>query len=146
MLQRWPLLLAALWSGGLSALSFVAVPLAFAHFGNPALAGPYAARLFQIQSWSSLVVALLLLVWVRARAGFPDWKASYRALLPWLLVAACAALLQEWGVAPRIQDAQGAGADRATWHHRAGVLLVLLQCLCAWRALGLLAFSTARLR
>lgn len=142
MLQRLPLLLAALWWGGLSALSFVAVPLAFAHFDNPALAGPYAAKLFQIQSWASLIVALLLLLWVRARAGFPDWKASYRALLPWLLVAACVALSQEWVVAPRIQEA---GAASTTWH-RAGVGLVLLQWLCAWRTLGLLAFSTARLR
>ena len=42
-LDRWPLLLSALWWGGLSALSFVAVPMAFAVIGNPAIAGPFAA-------------------------------------------------------------------------------------------------------
>ena len=49
-LDRWPALLATLWWGGMTALAMVAVPLAFAHFGNPAVAGPYAARLFQVMA------------------------------------------------------------------------------------------------
>ena len=91
MRRQWPLLLAALWWGGLSALSFVAVPLAFAHFGNPALAGPYAARLFQIQSWASLFAALGLLLWARAqtaRLPVPSGADLLVSLLPWLLPAA----------------------------------------------------------
>jgi hypothetical protein len=56
--ERWPLLLAALWWGGLSGLSFVAVPMAFAFFGNPAVAGPFAAKLFQVQAWFSVFAAL----------------------------------------------------------------------------------------
>lgn len=142
MCRQWPLLLAALWWGGLSALSFVAVPLAFAHFGNPALAGPYAARLFQIQSWASLLAALGLLLWARAQTGrfspVSSGASLLASLLPWLLVAALAALVQEFGVAQRILSARSSGSDLRLWHG-AGTALVLLQWLCALRVLIRLA-------
>ena len=144
MRRQWPLLLAALWWGGLSALSFVAVPLAFAHFGNPALAGPYAARLFQIQSWASLCAALGLLLWARgqtARSAVPSDDAGtglLASLLPWLLLAALAALVQEFGVAQRIVTARSSGGDLRLWHG-AGTILVLLQWVCALRVLTRLA-------
>jgi Domain of unknown function (DUF4149) len=124
--DRLPLLLAALWWGGLTALSFVAVPLAFAHFGSPALAGPYAARLFQLQSWTGLLISLLLMLWLRAR----QQRDLLQALLPWLLLAALAALLQEFGVAQRILTARAAGDSVVLWH-RIGTMLVLLQWACA---------------
>jgi hypothetical protein len=126
--HRLPRLLAALWWGGLTALSFVAVPLAFAHFGSPALAGSYAARLFQLQCWASLILSLLLMLVLRARED----KALLQDLLPWLLLAALAALLQEFGIAPRILGARAAGESVALWH-RLGTILVLLQWLCALR-------------
>ncbi len=126
--ERAPLLLAALWWGGMSALSFVAVPLLFAHFGNPALAGPVAAKLFQIQSWASVGAALLLLLSTRAR----DDKPLLRRLLPWLLLAVLAALVQEFGVAQRIVAARSSGASVASWH-RLGTVLVLLQWFAALR-------------
>ena len=141
MRRQWPLLLVALWWGGLSALSFVAVPLAFAHFGSPALAGPYAARLFQIQSWASLFAAPGLLLWVRvqtARSPMPAAAALLASLLPWLLLAALAALVQEFGVAQRILSARGSGGDLRLWHG-AGTVLVLLQWGCALRVLTRLA-------
>ena len=145
MHRQWPLLLAALWWGGLSALSFVAVPLAFAHFGNPALAGPYAAQLFQIQSWASLCVALGLLLWAREQTAGSPVPAAVRsgtgllaALLPWLLLAALAALVQEFGVAQRIVSARSSGGDLRLWHG-AGTALVLLQWGCALRVLTRLA-------
>lgn len=124
--DRLPLLLAALWWGGLTALSFVAVPLAFAHFGSPALAGPYAARLFQLQSWTGLLISLLLMLWLRARQD----RHLLQGLLPWLLLAALAALLQEFGVAQRILTARAAGDSVVLWH-RIGTALVLLQWACA---------------
>jgi hypothetical protein len=141
MHRQWPLLLAALWWGGLSALSFVAVPLAFAHFGNPVLAGPYAARLFQIQSWASLCVALGLLLWARvqtARSPVSSGTDLLASLLPWLLLAALAALVQEFGVAQRILAARSSGGDLRLWHG-AGTVLVLLQWACALRVLIRLA-------
>ncbi len=127
---RWPLLLAALWWGGLTALSFLAVPLAFAHFGNPALAGPYAARLFEAQCWFSLVAALVLLLWGRARRSQPGHVAISSSLLPWLLLAALAALLQQFGVGEQILTARARGADVRLWH-ALGTVLVLLQWLGA---------------
>ncbi len=135
MRRQWPLLLAALWWGSLSALSFVAVPLAFAHFGHPALAGPYAAKLFQFQSWASLIVALCLLLWARAQA---ERTQTAGTLLASLLLAALAALVQEFGVAQRILSARSSGGDLRLWHG-AGTLLVLLQWTCALRVLLRLA-------
>lgn len=123
----------------MSALSLVAVPLAFAHFGNPALAGPYAAKLFQLQSWSSLLVALSLLLWVRTQARQAQSTANLpETLLPWLLLAALAALLQEFGVAQRILSARSLGGDLRLWHGL-GTCLVLLQWACALRVLTRLA-------
>ncbi len=137
-LQRWPLALAALWWGGMSGLSFVAVPMAFAFFGNPAVAGPFAAKLFQVQAWLSLVVALLLLVWGRLqRAQGGDVTARW-VLLPWLLMAALAALVQEHGVAERILTARNTGGNLRLWHG-VGTGLILLQWLSALRVLGWLA-------
>jgi Domain of unknown function (DUF4149) len=131
---RLPLLLAGLWWGGLTALSLVAVPLAFLHFGSPAVAGPYAARLFQIQCWASLLVSMLLVLWLKSRQD----KALLQALLPWLLLAALASLLQEFGVAQRILSARAAGGDLRLWHSL-GTLLVLLQWLAALRTNWVLA-------
>jgi len=49
-MPRLGLFLAALWWGGITALSFVAVPALFAKLGDPAVAGPVAAQLFSYQS------------------------------------------------------------------------------------------------
>ena len=64
LLARLPVLVAALWWGGISALSFVAVPTLFASLGSPALAGPVAARLFSLQCWAGLLLGLVLLLYV----------------------------------------------------------------------------------
>jgi hypothetical protein len=125
---RWPLLVASLWWGGMTALSFVAVPVLFAQLGSPALAGPVAARLFQLQGWASVVLALVLLLWCRFRAA----SALLQTLLPWLLLAALAGLVQEFGVAQRILHARATGDSVALWH-RIGTGLVLVQWLCALR-------------
>jgi hypothetical protein len=134
LFDRWPLLLAALWWGGLSALSFVAVPMAFGVIGNPALAGPYAAKLFQVQAWACLVVALVLVMWGRLQRLKSAEVTARWVLLPWLLLAALAALVQEHGVAERILTARTTGGNLQLWH-AVGSVLVLLQWLCALRVL-----------
>lgn len=136
---RWPLLAASLWWGGMTALSFVAVPLLFAQLGSPAVAGPVAASLFQLQSWASVVLALGVLLWCRSRAAPALWQ----ALLPWLLLAALAGLVQEFGVAQRILHARAAGNSVALWH-RIGTGLVLVQWLCALRVWWRLAADPHR--
>lgn len=132
--QRWPVLLAALWWGAVSAWSFVAVPLLFTHFDNPAVAGGMAARLFQVQSYLSVGAALLLLWWGRAQRGRGTAGDASWALLPWLLLGALAGLVQEFGVAERIVTARQSGANLALWHS-VGSALVVLQWLCALRSL-----------
>lgn len=132
---RWPLLAASLWWGGMTVLSFVAVPVLFAQLGSPAVARLVAAKLFQLQSWASVVLALGLLLWCRFKAVPALWQ----TLLPWLLLAALAGLVQEFGVAQRILHARAAGDSVALWH-RIGTGLVLVQWLCAlrvwWRLSG----------
>ncbi|MCS6811822.1 MAG: DUF4149 domain-containing protein [Tepidimonas sp.] len=139
--QRWPLLVAALWWGAVTAWSFVAVPLLFAHFNNPAVAGGMAARLFQVQSWVSVAAALALLLWGRAQRGRQQAGDASWALLPWLLLGALAGLVQEFGVAQRILTARQTGADLRLWH-TLGTLLVALQWVCAARSLWWLAGRT----
>jgi hypothetical protein len=139
--DRWPLLLAALWWGGLSALSFVAVPMAFAVLDQPAIAGPYAARLFQVQAWATLVIAMGLLMWGRLQRLQSAAVTARWVLLPWLLLAALAALLQEHGVAERILTARQSGGNLRLWHG-VGTALVLLQWCCALRVLWWLAART----
>ena len=140
-IQRWPVLVAALWWGAVTAWSFVAVPLLFAHFNNPAVAGGLAARLFQVQAYLSVTAALLLLLWGRAQRGRGEAGDASWALLPWLLLGALAALVQEFGVAQRILTARQTGANLALWHGL-GSALVLLQWACALRSLWW--FSTRR--
>ena len=60
--QRLSVLVAALWWGGTATLAFVAVPTLFAHFGNPAVAGPAAAKLFTVVAWLVVVCGLALLL------------------------------------------------------------------------------------
>lgn len=141
--DRLPLLAAALWWGGATALSMVAVPMAFAVMDNPAVAGPYAARLFQVQAWASLTISIGLVVWGRLQRLNSDEITARWVLLPWLLMAAIAALLQEHGVAERILTARNTGASLRVWH-TAGSALVLVQWICALRVLWWFAQRTDR--
>jgi F0F1-type ATP synthase assembly protein I len=140
-MQRWPLLLAALWWGGMTALSFAAVPMVFAFFGNPAVAGPFAAKLFQLQSWCSVVASIALLMWGRFQRFHGVEVTARWVLLPWLLAAAIAALLQEQAVAERILTARATGSDLRLWHS-VGSALIVLQWLCALRVLWWFARRT----
>ena len=119
-----PLYAAALWWGSLSALGAWVVPLLFHHLGSPAMAGSMAARLFEFQTHVSAVCAVVLLGSVRANGSFVQ--------LGWILGGLLLALVQQWGVAPRIE----ARENLALWHSL-GSALLLLQWVCAgvtlWR-------------
>ena len=148
-LQRFPLLIAALWWGGLSGISFVAVPLLFTTLG-PAVAGPVAARLFSLQCWIGLVLGLALLLMLRrqrdqagAMPADAEGAAHSLALMHTTLThmgivifAMLLALLQEFGVAQNILTARASGGNLRLWH-ALGSLMVLGQWLCAgslvWR-------------
>ena len=150
-MQRLAVFLAALWWGGISALSFVAVPTLFAQLGAP-VAGPVAARLFSLQSWSGLLIGLALLVVLRrARAGAqfpvagevvdPERLAAMQRVLGTMglvLAAMLLAMVQEFGVAQKIVTARATGGNLRLWHS-VGSVMVLGQWLCAGALLWRLA-------
>lgn len=137
LLQRLPVLIAALWWGGITALSFVAVPMLFTQLGNPALAGGVAARLFAFQSHAGLLLGLALLVILRRgteEGGRPDGPTI--TTLGFVLFAMLLALLQQYGVAHNIVTARASGGNLRLWHGL-GTAMVFGQWVCAavvlWR-------------
>jgi uncharacterized membrane protein YidH (DUF202 family) len=148
-MQRLSLFLAALWWGGITALSFLAVPLLFARLG-PSVAGPVAAQIFSLQSWASVFIGLaMLLLLRRQRSGGEvdrgedlegrriSLDASVLGSMGFVLLAMLLALLQEFGVAQKIVSARATGGDLRFWH-ALGSVLVVGQWLCAgalvWRS------------
>ena len=131
---RLPVLAAALWCGSLTAVGFLVVPLLFRNAATPALAGSLAAKLFTAQAWVGLACGAVVLLAARDEEGTPrmDWA---RGALAYALLGMLAALLQEFGVAPRIV----ARENLALWHS-AGTALYAAQWLCAlvvlWRTTG----------
>ncbi len=136
--QRQALLLAALWWGGITALSFLAVPTLFATLGNPAVAGPVAAKLFSLQCQAGLVIGVVLLALVRQGGPAPS---SY-ALIGLICAAMGMALLQEFAVAQKIVTARASGGDLKFWHG-VGSALVLGQWLCSGALLWRLSRTAA---
>lgn len=144
-LHRLTVLVAALWWGGITGLSFVAVPTLFASLGNPGVAGPVAARLFSLQCWAGIALGVLLILVLRRqrsvlpRDASPQATAALRGMLVSMVLVALAtllAMLQEFGVAQKIVTARASGGNLRLWHSL-GSTMVLGQWLCAgallWR-------------
>ena len=136
-LQRLAVFVAALWWGGITALSFLAVPLLFATLGSPAVAGPVAAKIFLLQCWAVLALGMALLLILRR------WRGEGTGIAPAalstigiVLLAMLLALVQEFGVAQNIVTARASGGRLRLWHG-VGTVMVLGQWLCAgavlWR-------------
>ncbi|HYE39876.1 MAG TPA: DUF4149 domain-containing protein [Ramlibacter sp.] len=131
---RLPVLAAALWWGSLSAIGFMAVPLLFQNAATPAIAGGLAAKLFTGQAWLGVACGGLLLMGARTEDGTArmDWA---HGAIAYVLLGMLAAILQEFGVAPRIVARQ----DLRFWHS-AGTVLYAAQWLCAlvvlWKVTG----------
>ncbi|MBK0393604.1 DUF4149 domain-containing protein [Ramlibacter algicola] len=130
--HRVPVLAAALWWGGLTAIGALAVPLLFATLPSPALAGQAAARLFSAQAWVGLACGLVLLVASRDSTSRMEWAGG---ALAFVLAGMLLALLGEFAVAPRIV----ARENLRLWH-TVGTALYALQWACAlvvlWRVAG----------
>lgn len=135
LLRRLPLMLAALWWGGISALSFLAVPLLFAQLGSPAVAGPVAAKVFSLQCWAGIVIGGLMLVLLKRGQPTPEAFTTLGLVCLALLLA----LLQEFGVAQKIVTARASGGDLRLWHS-VGSLMVLGQ----WLATGAVLWRLSR--
>ena len=137
LLHRVSIFIAALWWGGITALSFLSVPTLFAQMGNPAVAGPIAAKLFSLQCYAGLLLGLALLVMLRRgneQGGPPDGASM--TTLGIVVLGMLLALLQEFGVAQSIVTARASGGNLRLWHG-VGTAMVLGQWLCAgavlWR-------------
>lgn len=135
-LQRLAVFVAALWWGGLSALSFLAVPLLFATLGSPAVAGPVAAKIFSMQCWAGLVLGMALLLILRRWREGAHMSPAALTTVGFVLFAMLLALVQEFGVAQNIVTARATGGNLRLWHG-VGTVMVLGQWLCAgavlWR-------------
>ncbi|MCW5671352.1 MAG: DUF4149 domain-containing protein [Hydrogenophaga sp.] len=136
-MHRVAIFVAALWWGGITALSFLAVPTLFAQMGSPAMAGPVAAKLFSLQCYAGLLLGLALLVMLRRgneQGGPPDGASM--TTLGIVVLGMLLALLQEFGVAQNIVTARASGGNLRLWHG-VGTAMVLGQWLCAgavlWR-------------
>ena len=133
-IDRLGLLAAALWWGSLTAVGAWVVPMLFTHLPTAAQAGSLAAKLFSAQAWVAMGCGLVLLMVSRPRGGTPrlDWA---QGALGWLLAGLVAALLLEFGVAPRIV----ARENLKLWH-AVGSGMYLLQWACAavvlWKLAG----------
>ena len=147
MKHRVALLLAALWWGGMTALSMLVVPMLFAHLGNPVVAGGIAAKLFSIQTQAVLVLGLGLLVLLKRTEAWqqeqvpssPEALAQQQSsmlTMGLVVLAMIAAIVQEFGVAHKIVSARASGGNLRLWHG-VGTGLVLLKWLCGlfvfWR-------------
>lgn len=146
-MQRLALALSALWWGGLSALSFLAVPVLFAQLGAP-VAGPLAAKLFSLQSWATILIGLALLMLFKSQrsraltdSGQPLSVPDAAALgsMGFVLLAMLLAMVQEFGVAQKIVTARASGANLRLWH-ALGSLMVLGQWTCS----GVLLWRTTK--
>ena len=133
MLQRFTVMLAALWWGGVTALAFVAVPMLFAQLGSPAVAGPVAASLFAVVSKLSVVAGLGVAWFFMKKMLLPLARISLFALV-FSVLAVVAAVVQDTWVAHQIVTARAAGGNLKLWHGL-GSGLVLLQWLAATCAL-----------
>ncbi|MGQ3114056.1 MAG: DUF4149 domain-containing protein [Hydrogenophaga sp.] len=143
-LHRVSIFIAALWWGGITALSFLAVPTLFAQLGNPAVAGPVAAKLFSLQCYAGLLLGLALLVMLRRgnEQGGPPNGATMTTL-GIVVLGMLLALLQEFGVAQNIVTARASGGNLRLWHG-VGTAMVLGQWLCAGAVLWRLSTAPAR--
>ena len=125
MLTRLPTLLAALWWGSLTTIGLLVVPLLFAHLPTPALAGGMAARLFAAQTWVTVTCCVLLLLISRPKGEVAQYSWAQAAMV-FVVAGLLLALLQQYGVAPRIV----ARENLRLWHS-VGTLMYVLQWLCA---------------
>ena len=125
MIHIWPVWVAALWWGSLTTLGFAVVPLLFVTLPTPALAGATAARLFEFQTWVSVLLGLLLLIASRA-SRWPLISARTQAATGFIIGGMLLALLVEFAVAPRIV----AREDLRLWH-AVGSVMYVLQWFCA---------------
>ena len=131
----------ALLFGGMTALSFVAVPMLFAFLNNPALAGGLAAKYFALQHM--FAVGLAVLVWLLLRKQLAE---GVQRAWGGLALAAATSL---WLVSPLIASARATGGNLPLWHGIGSGLMLLqwgIATYLMWHLLGQAPVSEASAR
>ena len=122
-MSRLVVWVAALWCCSLGLIGFLVVPLLFANLPTPAIAGSMAAKLFQAQTWLSLLCGVILLVSTRS-------KRMSVVLAPEVLLSVMGgmllALLSEFAITPHI-----VARDNLRLWHSIGSIMFVLQWVCA---------------
>jgi hypothetical protein len=120
--------LVTLWAGSLWTVCGIVAPQLFAVLPERHLAGQMAARLFHIEAWLGVIVAILLIALCAARKAFVTGK----AILGWILLTAAAPLASELILGPMMDAARRAN-DMARFGmlHGVSAVLFLIACLSA---------------
>lgn len=120
--------LVTLWAGSLWTVCGIVAPQLFATLPERRLAGQMAARLFHIETWLGVVIAILLIALLIARRALVGSK----AVLWLILLTAGAPLLSELLLGP-MMDAARAANDMARFGmlHGVSAALFLVACLSA---------------
>jgi Domain of unknown function (DUF4149) len=123
LLQFASSLLVTIWAGSLWTICLIAAPAAFATLPERHLAGMVVGRLFQVETWLGVVVAILLLAVLAAR------KHLSKAVLSIVLLTAVLPLISQLVVVPLMDQARAAN-DTAQFGRLHGVSAVLFLTAC----------------
>lgn len=117
--------LVTLWAGSLWTVCGIVAPQLFATLPERKLAGQMAARLFHIETWLGVAVAILLIGILAARKAF----AISKTILWLILLTAAAPLASELILGPMMNAAREAN-DMARFGMLHGVSAVLFLIAC----------------
>ncbi len=117
--------LVTLWAGSLWTVCGIVAPQLFATLPERRLAGQIAARLFHIETWLGVIVAILLITLFAARKVF----VASKTILWLILLTAAAPLASELILSPMMDAARQAN-DMARFGMLHGVSAVLFFTAC----------------
>lgn len=125
MLQFCSTFLLTLWAGSLWTVCVIVAPTLFATLPERRLAGQVAARLFHIETWLGVTVAILLIAVLAARKAFAAGKSAL-----WLILLTAGAPLASEGVLGPMMDTARAANDMARFGLLHGISAVLFSTAC----------------
>lgn len=130
--RRWldfcSIFLITLWAGSLWTVCCIVAPQLFATLPERRLAGQMAARLFHIEAWLGVIVALALVAILAARNALTTSKTTLRLIL----LTAGAPLASELILGPMMDVARTAGdMSRFAMLHGVSAVLFFTACVSA---------------
>ena len=132
MLSFGSTFLVTLWAGSLWTVCFIVAPQLFATLPERKLAGQMAARLFHIETWLGVAIAILLIAVLAARKALGASKSTL-----WIVLLTAAAPLASEIILGPMMDAARAANDMGRFGMLHGVSAVLFFTACV-SALALL--------